>query len=218
MTTKTKNLVLTILSSVIFALLFIPGFYVQKLWICGWNTTSTGYRFYNYTASSSDDKTVPFIKTFETFCDVKGIYLILTTAIILSVAACITLYIIQMVDGKKSNWSIAAFAPIVPTILLLIYTPIMNACCEQKQNKLPYPEYEISTLFYITLILLIGLIAISVISYFVTRKNGITDSSTLDVKIPVSATHELEKYYKLLQEGIITQEEFNAKKKQLLGL
>ena len=67
MTTKTKNLVLTIITSIIFALLFIPGFYVQKLWVCSWNTTPTGYRFYGYVASSSNDKTVSFIDTFNTF-------------------------------------------------------------------------------------------------------------------------------------------------------
>ena len=170
MTTKTKNLVLTIIASVIFVLLFIPGFYVQKLWVCSWNTTPTGYRFYGYVASSSNDKAVSFINTFETFNDVKSTYLILTAAIILSVVACIVLYIVQMVVKKKANWSIAAFAPIVPAVLLSIYTPIMNTCCEQKQNEMAYPEYEISTLFYITLILLIGLIAISVIGYFFTRK------------------------------------------------
>lgn len=218
MTTKTKNLVLTIITSIIFALLFIPGFYVQKLWVCSWNTTPTGYRFYGYVASSSNDKTVSFIDTFNTFNDVKSVYLILTTAIILSLVVCIILYIVQMVIKNKTNWSIAAFAPIVPTILLSIYTPIMNACCEQKQNEMAYPEYEISTMFYITLILLIGLIAISVISYFVTRKNGIKESISVDVNIPVSTTQELENYSKLLQQGIITQEEFDAKKKQLLDL
>lgn len=218
MTTKTKNLVLTIISSVIFVLLFIPGFYIQKLWVCSWNTTSTGYRFYGYVASSSNDKAVSFINTFETFNDVKSTYLILTAAIILSVVACIVLYIVQIVDKNKANWSIAAFAPIVPAILLSIYTPIMNTCCEQKQNEMAYPEYEISTLFYITLILLIGLIAISVISYFFTRKNGVKESISVNVNIPVSTTQELENYNKLLQQGIITQEEFDAKKKQLLGL
>ena len=123
-----------------------------------------------------------------------------------------------MMVKNKANWSVAAFAPIVPTILLSIYTPIMNTCCEQKQNEMAYPEYEISTLFYITLILLIGLIAISVIGYFFTRKNGVKESIPVNVNIPVSTTQELENYNKLLQQGIITQEEFDAKKKQLLDL
>ena len=218
MTTKTKNLVLTIIASVIFALLFIPGFYLRKLWVCSWNTTSTGYKYYGYAASSWDDRSVSFINTFKAFIDTKCIYHVLTTIILLSMLACIALYIVQMLVRNKANWSIAAFAPTVPTILLCIYTPIMNACCWQRQNETIYPEYEISTLFYITLILLIGLVAISVISYFVTRRNGVKECISVDVKIPVSTTQELENYYKLLQQGIITQEEFDAKKKQLLGL
>ena len=218
MTTKSKNLILTIWASVIFVLMFIPGFYIRKLWVCSWNTTPTGFRFYDYVSSSSNDQTASFVNTFETFNDVKSGYLILTIAILLSVVVCIALYVAQMVVKNKLNWSIAAFAPVVPAILLGIYTPIMNACCKQKQNEMAYPEYEVSVLFFITLSLLIGLIAFSIINYFYTRKNGIKENIAVDVRIPVSTTQELENYNKLLQQGIITQEEFDAKKKQLLDL
>ena len=218
MTTKTKNIILSILASVIFALLFIPGFYVQKLWVCSWNTTPTGYRFFGYTSSSSNEEIVSFINTYETFNDVKSVYLILTTAILLSIIACVTLFIIQTTVKSKANWGIAAFAPIVPLALLSIYTPIMKACCEQKQNKMAYPEYEISVLFYITLILMIALLAISVISYFTTRKNGIKENVSIDVISKSSEADEIIKLKNLLDSGIITQEEFDAKKKQLLNL
>lgn len=218
MTTKTKNIILSILASVIFALLFIPGFYVQKLWVCSWNTTPTGYRFFGYTSSSSNEEIVSFINTYETFNDVKSVYLILTTAILLSIIACVTLFIIQTTVKSKANWGIAAFAPIVPLALLSIYTPIMNACCEQKQNEMAYPEYEVSVLFYITLILMIALLAISVISYFTTCKNGIKENVSIDVISKSSEAEEIIKLKNLLDSGIITQEEFDAKKKQLLNL
>ena len=218
MTTKTKNLILIILATIIFALLFIPGFYVQKLWVCDINVTSTGYMFYGYTASSANEEIVSFINTYETFNDVKDTYLILTTAILLSIIACIALYVIQFVVKSKANWIAAAFAPIIPLILLCIYTPIMNVCCEQKQNEMAYPEYEISVLFYIVLVLLISLLAVSVISYFITRKNGIKERVAVDVISSISTPQELEQYKILLDQGIITQEEFDAKKKQLLGL
>lgn len=218
MTTKTKNLILIILATIILALLFIPGFYIQKLWVCDINVTPTGYVFYGYTASSADDEIVSFINTYRTFNDVKDTYLILTTAILLSVIACIVLYIVQYVVKGKSNWIIAAFAPTIPLVLLCIYTPIMNICCEQKQNEMAYPEYEISVLFYIVLIILAGLVAMSVISYFTTRKNGIKERIAVDAVTSVSTPKELEEYKALLDQGIITQEEFDAKKKQLLGL
>lgn len=218
MTTKTKNLILIILATIIFALLFIPGFYIQKLWVCDINITPTGYIFYGYTSSSSDEEIVSFINTYETFNDVKDTYLILTTAILLSILACIALYIVQYVVKSKANWIIAAFAPILPLILICIYTPIMNVCCEQKQNEMAYPEYEISVLFYIVLVCLISLLAVSVIGYFMTRKNGIKERVTVEVVTPISTPQELEQYKVLLDQGIITQEEFDAKKKQLLGL
>ena len=218
MTTKTKNLILIILATIIFALLFIPGFYVQKFWVCDINITPTGYVFYGYTASSSDDEIVSFINTYETFNDVKDTYLILTTAILLSVIACVALYIVQYVVKSKANWIIAAFAPILPLILICIYTPIMNVCCEQKQNEMAYPEYEISVLFYIVLVILVSLLATSVIGYFMTRKNGIKERVAVEVVAPISTPQELEQYKALLDQGVITQEEFDAKKKQLLGL
>ena len=105
MTTKTKNLILIILATIIFALLFIPGFYVQKLWVCDINVTSTGYMFYGYTASSANEEIVSFINTYETFNDVKDTYLILTTAILLSIIACIALYVIQFVVKNKTDIS-----------------------------------------------------------------------------------------------------------------
>lgn len=43
-------------------------------------------------------------------------------------------------------------------------------------------------------------------------------SSVIKQEIPQSAADELEKYKKLLDSGTITQAEFDAKKKQLLGL
>ena len=218
MTTKTKNLILIILATIILALLFIPGFYIQNLWVCDLNVTPTGYVFYGYTASSSNEEIVSFINTYETFNDVKDTYLILTTAILLSIIACIALYVVQYVVKSKANWIIAAFAPTIPLILLCIYTPIMNVCCEQKQNEMAYPEYEISVLFYIVLVILISLLAVSVISYFITRKNGIKERVAVDVVSSVSTPQELEQYKVLLDQGIITQEEFDAKKKQLLGL
>lgn len=203
MTTKTKNLILIILATIIFALLFIPGFYVQQLMVRNLYITP-GHVFFDYTAVSSKEEIVSFINTYETFNDGKDTYLILTTAILLSIVACIALYIVQYVVKSKSNWIIAAFAPILPLMLICIYTPIMNVCCEPKQNELIYyPEYEKSVLFYIVLVCLVSLLVVSISGYFMTR---------------ISTSQELEQYKVLLDQGIITQEEFDAKKKQLLGL
>ena len=72
-----------------------------------------------------------------------------------------------------------------------------------------------------------GLLVIGVIEtvvYFVKkRKNAsVTESASVEVEVATTPQNEnideLKKYKELLDQGIITQEEFDAKKKQLLGL
>lgn len=50
------------------------------------------------------------------------------------------------------------------------------------------------------------------------RQSRGTATTTIKQEIPQSNADELKKYKELLDSGVITQEEFNAKKKQLLGL
>jgi hypothetical protein len=49
-------------------------------------------------------------------------------------------------------------------------------------------------------------------------ENAIKQSANAPAVAQVSAADELKKFKELLDMGVITQEEFNAKKKQLLGL
>ena len=52
----------------------------------------------------------------------------------------------------------------------------------------------------------------------VDRQGKTVSATTIKPEIPQSNADELRKYKELLDEGVITQEEFDAKKKQLLGL
>ena len=52
----------------------------------------------------------------------------------------------------------------------------------------------------------------------IERQNKPAATTTIKQEAPRSNADELKKYKELLDSGIITQEEFNAKKKQLLGL
>ena len=54
-------------------------------------------------------------------------------------------------------------------------------------------------------------------SLLIERQNKLT-STTIKQEIPQSNADELKKYKELLDSGVITQEEFEAKKNQLLGL
>jgi hypothetical protein len=72
------------------------------------------------------------------------------------------------------------------------------------------------------LLLIIGIIEI--ISYFVKKRKNISTTTTSNiiggaVTTPSKSNiDDLKKYKELLDTGIITQEEFDAKKKQLLEL
>ena len=52
----------------------------------------------------------------------------------------------------------------------------------------------------------------------IDRQNKPISTTTIKQEIPQSNADELKKYKDLLENGVITQEEFDAKKKQLLGL
>lgn len=53
---------------------------------------------------------------------------------------------------------------------------------------------------------------------FLKRITGSEDDSARYVQAGISAADEIRKFKELFDSGIITQDEFNAKKKQLLGL
>ena len=61
------------------------------------------------------------------------------------------------------------------------------------------------------------MLAIVVVS-FIKRSSAIVPKAKEAHNVPVSHADELKKYKELLDAGAITQEEFEAKKKQLLGL
>lgn len=52
----------------------------------------------------------------------------------------------------------------------------------------------------------------------IQRQNQQTPVATFTQEIPLSNADEIKKYKELLDMGVITQDEFDAKKKQLLGL
>ena len=58
----------------------------------------------------------------------------------------------------------------------------------------------------------------AITNYLVERQNKSATTTTIKQEIPQSSADELKKYKDLLDSGVITQAEFDAKKKQLLGL
>ena len=58
----------------------------------------------------------------------------------------------------------------------------------------------------------------SISKLLIDRQGKQTTTTTIKQELPQSNADELKKYKDLLDSGVITQEEFDAKKKQLLGL
>ena len=123
MSTKTRNRILIILitlATIIFSLLFVPGFFTQSLvdkhysWDSLW-----GINYSYFFASTQPAKLVSFVNTFESLDHAKEDYKLLTAAICISVLACIVLFIVQYFVKSKANWIVAAFSPIIPIILLI---------------------------------------------------------------------------------------------------
>ena len=124
---------------------------------------------------------------------------------------------------KNVHIGYAWFLPIVQFVCLLIYT----ACFERDDAALTqwldpashFSKYPAGVLFYLFSALII---ALSILSYLSDRKirlYGIIKEQTVQHKAnPVDCPSELLKYKDLLDKEIITQEEFDAKKKQLLEL
>ena len=58
----------------------------------------------------------------------------------------------------------------------------------------------------------------SVSELLISRQGKQAETTVIKQEIPQSNADELKKYKELLDSGVISQEEFDAKKKQLLGL
>ncbi len=81
-------------------------------------------------------------------------------------------------------------------------------------------RYEASVLFWVVAILMVMLVAYSVFSFIKFNKEGLLHNADAQGQnaVILSDADELKKYKELLDEGIISQEEYEQKKKQLLGL
>lgn len=130
--------------------------------------------------------------------------------------AVLVLFIMQATSkGTKSNQLYIAFLPIIEIVLFL-----GTAVLAHRVGALLFPE-SISIgsciLFYFTLIVLLLLACIAIPTYFKANKLGIIEDQPTTNNIPhVGNADELKQLKSLLDCGAITEEEFQAKKAELL--
>ena len=160
----------------------------------------------------------------------KGLFAeIFAYGMLLLCVVALVLFVIQFISkGNKRNMAVAIVPPIIQFVLLGGFTLLMGNYFNEfdgfRYNNWGGNYYkdilEPGLFFYFFLIALVVLIVISVIGYVLAKKRGIIDNAPLK---PVqdttpSSADELKKYHELAESGAITQEEYEAKKKQLLGL
>lgn len=120
-------------------------------------------------------------------------------------------FIIQFIANDNSI--VAAYIPVAEFIALIIFALVeFNAKKIENQCKA-------GGIFYACLIITVILSAFSIMSYQKAKKDGFVTNTATKKNVPViSNADELKKYKELLDSGAITQDEYNAKKKQLLNL
>lgn len=131
--------------------------------------------------------------------------------VVLCWMVCIVLILYAIIRSKDHK--LIGLAPcfcFIPFLALIVF---MRSACLELDNG--YVKYSVNWLFYVSLALQISAAALMIIA--MTTK----DDRTLVFRKPaqsVSPAEELGKYKELLDMGAITQEEFEAKKKELLNL
>ena len=206
MTTKKVNLIKVIITSVALILLFIPSMYKMQLLV------SIGYGMWKDGVSHQVSLFSCIGQHIGTVGDI--FIVILLVALVL----CLFLQIKQYLgNNEKQNSKYANYSSIFPLILFIIISILAGLVFPDMGES--GVSYEKSVLFFVELALLIALVVVSLLSYRKYRKEGIIEYVTVKVSDnkPVGLD-ELEKLKSLYDGGVITQEEFNAKKKQILGL
>lgn len=180
---------------------FIPGYFYERAWEYEWPGSK---QIAKYGCTMFDVSTSSFSHS--------GTGYTLACFTVICWIACIAVILYSIIRNKDHK--LIGFAPcfcFVPFFVLIIY---MNSATYNWSNGSGYTVYSVNWLFYVSLALQISAAALMEIA--------MTDKE-LPFTFPkptqkISEADELRKYKELLDSGVISQEEFDAKKKQILGL
>ena len=217
MKVKSRNLFELILQILTVILVFIPGHTLYQYWIYTpeWSSTILDY-IDLYTLH--DESHSSFIQ-----CAFDSDFLPMVFGLFVCAlfVAGIVLYVMQFIaEGEKRNSLFTvriSCAQFISFLLCSIVFSLGDYTVGDDKCKI-----SLSFTFYIMLGILFLLAAVTLIGYKKAEAKGILDDDPkiykTEVINTVSTADELSKYKALLDSGVITPEEFEAKKKQLLGL
>ena len=199
MTKKKISLIQAIIQLVAIASLFIPVSFIRYFTNIG---TMGTYQYSESLISVADISNNLFV----------GVLLIITSAIALTY---FILYFSTDIDFIRKNFCI-----VVPCLSLLLLIICVSSVENAVSSGAKYSEvYGTDWGFYMICALYLSILVLELFRRFskIDEEKRVKIPSTTVIQ-PASSAEELQKYSELLAKGIITQEEFDAKKKQLLGL
>ena len=181
---------------------FIPGYFYERVWVYEWpgsrQIAKHGCTMFDVTTDVFSHSGPAY--TFACF-------------VVVCWVACIGVILFSIIRNK--NHKLIGYAPCICLVPFFAYISYMNSATYYWDNGDGYTNYSVNWLFYISLALQISAAALMVIAMYTK------DDHTFVFRRPsqkISTAEELSKYKALLDSGAITQEEFEAKKKQLLDL
>lgn len=196
MTKKNLNLAALICQAISIVLLFIPGMYYWEHWV----PHQYGAMRLAYQGAIS------FFTAAGNTNPVLG-YLILLLMVV-------NLVILIVYVFKGSSERIKKIYPVLPSlvVVLMVLFSILASIMDDYGYCAP-----INWLFYVNMFFIVA----TTLLVFMRLSKNIKDEPR-KVKVvsvaTISNAEELAKYKELLDSGVISQEEFDAKKKQILGL
>lgn len=203
---KNKNLAQVIIQAISLFILFLPCVYSEEAWV-----DISGYGTHH---QLKNETLVSFFRKLFSLDNGQfiGILFILFMAILM------ILLLVQV--AKHNHIQLIPSFSVVTTLLFFFY----SLTCTQESwdsglGPSAYYEYSVAFGFVLIISLQIAITLIGFISNSRIKQNGIIEEDKMKiVQNNISNADELGKYKKLLDDGVITQEEFDAKKKQLLEL
>jgi len=129
----------------------------------------------------------------------------------------IIILFLHLFDSSHKKMSMISILPSFISLALMIAFTCVVLDFDYSSNMNKY-RFSPNGLFFIEALLIIATIVFSLMAYLKSNKDNNVATIPSTPIASKSGAEELKKYKELLDTGVITQEEFDAKKKQLLDL
>lgn len=218
MKVQKRNIVEIILHAVCIILLFIPGTYLLEHW--EWDkdasTTLFGVSFHGYMSLAREEPLSYISSVFNPF-KTTALARAIGVVFLFVVFATLVIFLLQYLGKKVSrNSKLAAIFSVLSAVAFIVSTIVL--CFSIKETTNFEFRYTLNWLWYILMIAFAATATVVVIGYFQANRVGVMREVTPSSSPSLNheAADELLKYKKLLDDGIISDEDFSIIKNRLL--